>query len=179
MNMKKILALALCLVLVAGLSIGGTIAWITASTTKITNTFTVGDINITLAESDNLDLKIIPGKTITKDPVVTVNADSEACWLFVKIEESANFGTYMTYGVADGWNPLAGHAGVYYREVAATTAKVDFPVLKDDEVVVGEGVTKTQVEAAKTNAPTLSFTAYAIQKEGITSATDAWDKLGV
>ena len=31
---------------------------------------------------------MIPGKTLAKDPMVTVEAGSEACYLFVKVEET-------------------------------------------------------------------------------------------
>lgn len=172
---KKVLSIV-AVVLVFCCAIGGTLAWLTAKSDVVTNTFTVGDINIELTESENLDLKMVPGNTITKDPKVTVKANSEACWLFVKVEESANFGDFMTYEMADGWTALPDVTGVYYREVSATTADTDFAVLKDNQVKVLDTVTKTMLEAAKTDAPTLTFTAYAVQKDNVTSVTDAWAK---
>lgn len=158
-------------------TVAGTLAWLTDKTEPVVNTFTVGDINITLTESENLDLKMVPGQTITKDPKVTVKTGSEACWLFVKIEKSANFDDFMTFEMADGWIALSGHAGVYYRNVDATNADTGFDVLKDNKVMVLETVTKTMLEGAKTNAPTLTFTAYAVQKDGINDATTAWGKV--
>lgn len=172
---KKVLSIV-AVVLVLCCAIGGTLAWLTDKTDPVVNTFTVGDINIELTESENLDLKMVPGNTITKDPKVTVKANSEACWLFVKVEESANFGDFMTYEMADGWTALPDVTGVYYREVSATTADTDFAVLKDNQVKVLDTVTKTMLEAAKTDAPTLTFTAYAVQKDNVTSVTDAWAK---
>lgn len=158
-------------------TVAGTLAWLTDTTEPVVNTFTVGDINITLTESDNLDLKMVPGLPISKDPKVTVKADSEACWLFVKVEKSVNFDGFMTFEMADGWIALSGHAGVYYRNVDATNADTGFDVLKDKKVMVLETVTKTMLEGAKTNAPTLTFTAYAVQKDGINDATTAWGKV--
>lgn len=158
-------------------TVAGTLAWLTDSTDPVVNTFTVGDINITLTESDNLDLKMVPGKDISKDPKVTVEAGSEACWLFVKVEKSGNFDDFMTFEMADGWIALSGHAGVYYRNVDATNADTGFDVLKDNKVMVLDTVTKTMLEGAKTNAPTLTFTAYAVQKDGINDATTAWGKV--
>lgn len=163
----------------------GTLAWLTDKTEPVVNTFTVGDINITLTESENLDLKMVPGQTITKDPKVTVKAGSEACWLFVKVDKSVNFDGFMTFEMADGWNALSGHAGVYYRNVDATNADTGFDVLKDNKVTVRDTVTKTMLEGVKNaedgtpneNAPTLTFTAYAVQKDGINDATTAWGKV--
>lgn len=176
--MKKKTIAILSVVLCLCIAVGGTIAWLTDQTDPVENTFTVGDINIDLSESNNLDLKMVPGKELTKDPKVTVEADSEACWLFVKAEKSTNFDTFMTYAVADGWTALTGETGVYYREVAASATDQVFGVIKDNEVTVKEGVTKAQLEALTADTyPTLTFTAYAVQKEGITSAADAWNKL--
>lgn len=158
-------------------TVAGTLAWLTDTTAPVVNTFTVGDINITLTESENLDLKMVPGQPIEKDPKVTVKAGSEACWLFVKVVKSGNFDDFMTFEMADGWIALSGHAGVYYRNVDATNADTGFDVLKDKKVMVLDTVTKTMLEGAKTNAPTLTFTAYAVQKDGIADAATAWGKV--
>ena len=40
--------------------------------------------------------------------------------------------------------------------------------------MVFDSVTKTMLEGAKTNAPTLTFTAYAVQKAGFKDAAAAW-----
>lgn len=173
---KKVLSIV-AVVLVLCCAIGGTLAWLTDKTDPVVNTFTVGDINIELTESENLNLKMVPGNTITKDPKVTVKANSEACWLFVKVEESANFDNFMTYAMADGWTALPDVAGVYYREVAATTAATDFSVLQGNSVSVKDTVTKADLNALTQNTfPTLTFTAYAVQKDNVNSAADAWAK---
>ena len=166
-------------------TVAGTLAWLTDTTAPVVNTFTVGDINITLTESENLDLKMVPGQPIEKDPKVTVKAGSEACWLFVKVVKSGNFDDFMTFEMADGWIALSGYAGVYYRNVDATNADTGFDVLKDNKVMVLDTVTKTMLEGVKNaedgtpneNAPTLTFTAYAVQKDGINDATTAWGKV--
>ena len=98
---KRTLALILALVLVFGAAVGGTIAYLT-DTDTVTNTFTVGKVDITLDEAKVTEYgvidstantrvtentyKLIPGHTYTKDPTIHVDADSEKCWLFVKIE---------------------------------------------------------------------------------------------
>lgn len=175
--MKKALFIMLSAALIVCATVAGTLAWLTDTTDPVVNTFTVGDINITLTESENLDLKMVPGQPIEKDPKVTVKAGSEACWLFVKVDKSVNFDGFMTFEMADGWIALSEHAGVYYRNVDATNADTGFDVLKNNNVMVRDTVTKTMLKGAKTNAPTLTFTAYAVQKDGIADAATAWRKV--
>lgn len=174
---KKLLALCLVVVLAAVAAIGGTIAWLTAQTAPVVNTFTVGDINIDLAETAE-DFKMVPGGTVAKDPHVTVKAGSEDCWLFVKVEASENLDTFITYAIADGWTPLDGVPGVYYREVPASETDAVFQVLAGDKVTVRETVTKEMMNGlTEETYPTLTFTAYAVQKDNIDTAADAWEKV--
>ena len=170
---KKTLALVLALTLLVAGVVGGTLAWLTDQTAEVKNTFTVGDINIGLTETTT-DYKMVPGNTIAKDPTVTVKANSEACWLFVKVTESTDLKDFITYAIAEDWTALPGVDGVYYREVPASTADQTFSVLADDAVTVKSNVTKTMLETAKTNAPTLTFKAYAIQKDHFATADTAW-----
>lgn len=175
----------LALVLVFGCAVGGTFAWLTAKTDPVVNTFTYGDINIGLAETTGSGYKIIPGVNIPKDPKVTVKAGSEACWLFVKVEEE-NWPTFketdnstakIAYEIAPGWTELEGQNGVYYREVGAAAADTSFEVIKDNLITVSENLTKTEVNTVVTHHPKLTFTAYAVQKDGVTSAAAAWAKV--
>lgn len=182
---KKLVICVAAMVAVIGCAIGGTLAWLTQKTDPIVNTFTIGDINIALTESENLDLKMLPGCDITKDPKVTVEAESEACWLFVKIEKSDSYDDYLNDYVIDdatisgsNWTALTGAEGVYYREVDATATELVFPVLKDNKVSVLQTVTKADMEAISegtVSAPMLTFTAYAIQKEAAVDALAAWN----
>ena len=177
---KKSIAVVLALVLLVCCAVGGVLAWLTDTTDPVVNTFTIGNVDITLAESENLNLKMVPGQTITKDPKVTVVGGSEACWLFVKVEKSDNLESFINYAIADGWTQLPDVAGVYYREVSASDDSQEFNVLTDNQVTVKTDVTKTMMDnLSKDNAvqPTLTFTAYACQKAGVTSAADAWAKV--
>ena len=177
---KKTVALLLSLVLVFGVVAGGTLAWLIDKTDPVVNTFTYGNINITLTESTGNNYKIIPGKDIAKDPKVTVKATSEACWLFVEVKEKGTFvADKVTYSIADGWTKGDGTkipANVYYREVSAVTADTDFGVLKDNKITVKDTLTKEDIKTITTN-PTLTFTAYACQKDGIADAATAWAKI--
>lgn len=174
---SKAFAAVLALALVLGCALGGTVAWLVAKSDPVVNTFTYGDININLEETTGSSYKIIPGVDIAKDPKVTVEADSEACWLFVKVDEVGTFvADKVTYSVADGWTALTGQPGVYYREVGAVTADTDFYVLKDNVVKVSDTLTKEDIKDIPTG-PTLTFTAYAVQKDGIADAATAWSKI--
>lgn len=180
--MKKALFIMLSAALIVCATVAGTLAWLTDTTDPVVNTFTVGDINITLTESENLDLKMVPGRTITKDPKVTVKAGSEACWLFVKVVKSGNFDSFMTFEIANGWTELTEGSGVYYRIVGDKSADgatdEPFPVISGNKVTVKNTVTKADLNGlTEATYPTLTFTAYAVQKDGINDATTAWGKV--
>lgn len=92
---RKALLLSLCAVLLVVASVMGTMAYLTSSDT-VTNTFTVGKVQITLDEAAvNLDgtpiegaarvkqnsYKLLPGHTYNKDPMVTVLKGSESSYV--------------------------------------------------------------------------------------------------
>lgn len=174
--------LALTLVLAAYWAVGGTAAWLAAKSEPIASTFTFGDINITLTETDPQEqpTKIIPGVDIRKDLRVTVQADSVDCWLFVKVKEAGTFvEDKVTYSMDDGWTKGDGTripGGFYYREVRGVTADRVFHVLKDDKITVSKELTKQEIQ--NITGPTLTFTAYAVQREGIDTAAEAWARIG-
>ena len=180
---RKTLALiAACLMLVVGV-VGGTVAWLTATTRSVVNTFTCGDISITLAETTGNSYKILPGNNIAKDPKVTVSANSENCILFVKVEK-ANWPTFkesdgttlkVRYDIADGWTALTGVSGVYYRTVTSSESNQDFAVLKDNTITVSGNLTKVEVNSM-TTAPTLTITAYAHQLATGNSENPTFDR---
>lgn len=184
---SKVFVMMLALVLVIGCAVGGTVAWLISTSDPVVNTFTYGDIKIDLTETkpENKQAKIIPGVDIEKDPKVTVKSGSEACWLFVKVEEAGTFvADKVTYSVADGWTKGDGTsipANVYYRAVDAVTADASFYVLAGNTdyphgvVTVSENLTKEDIKGI-TVQPKLTFTAYAVQKDGIADAATAWAK---
>lgn len=205
-NVKKVIALVAAMVLVLAIGIGGTLAYLTSTTQKITNTFTVGKVNITLVEhqynpnkpedlapevsgsiptvgADGQSYKLIPGTVYAKDPTVTVEADSEDCYLFVKFEETNNtFGTNndkiveFTNTMAEensGWTQGTANSDgitipkdVWYREVKTTDATKSWNLIKDNKVTINDDLTNDVVSDDDFVAPELSFTAYAIQKSG-------------
>lgn len=170
---KRTMALLAAMLLIVGVVIGSTLAWLTAKTETVTNTFTTSDINIELKETkgtptDNThySFKMIPGYTIEKDPVVTVKAGSEACFLFVKLEEENNFGNYLTYTMdTSKWKPLENGSNIYYQKVDATDVDKPFEILEGNVVTVRDTVTKEMMNSLNaSNYPKLKITAYASQR---------------
>ena len=160
---KKVLALVLAMVLVVVGVAAGTLAWLTAKSDTVTNTFTTSDIKVELTET-NETYKMIPGYDIHKDPKAKVVSGSEECFLFVKLEKSANFDDFMTYEMADGWTLVEGQTNVYSRKVVTADIGTAYSVLKGDKVTVKGEVTKAMMEGLSANTlPTLTITAYASQ----------------
>lgn len=179
---KKLIALALVTIIAVMAIAGSSLAWLQDTTETVTNTFTEGKVDIDLYETKDgtkvmgQEYKMVPGDELTKDPTVEVLPVSEACWLFVKVEENATVDTFLTYAIADGWTEL--EAGVYYREVEDTNAVQTFAVLKNNKVTVKTEVNMDQMNALTGGTlarPELKFTAYAVQKANVASAADAWD----
>ena len=178
---KKTLVLFLAVASVIVCVIGGTLAWLTATSDQVKNTFTTSDIDITLEETTGVDYKMVPGYTIAKDPKATVLAGSAECYLFVKLEKSTNFDDYLTYQMADGWTALTNVEGVYYRVVNTANMGTEYSALANDQVTVKDSVTKEMMRAAETNEPTLTVTAYASQLHKNNSqdftAAEAWENV--
>jgi len=130
---KKALLMAACAVLLVVASVMGTLAYLT-DTESVTNTFTVGKVQIDLNETDvdgkngtkANEYKLIPGIPQTKDPTVTIEAGSEPSYVFmeVKVENLKELTEVLTgaeywandifllqnltdYDVADGWKFMA------------------------------------------------------------------------
>lgn len=177
---KLLIAIVALLILITG-TIGATLAWLTDETAAVKNTFTVGDVNITLTEEaggTSKEFKMVPGTTITKDPKVTVLANSEPCWLFIEVTESSNLNYFITYGIrlgTDGWSELDGHDNVYYREVDASIENQEFFILTNNTVTINQSVTKADMEGlTQDTLPTLTFKAYAVQKAEVNTVAEAW-----
>ena len=77
--MRSMAMVAACVTII-GSTDGGTMAWLINQSTPVTNVFTSSYVEVTVAESDADDgdeapatnsYTMLPGATITKDPVVT------------------------------------------------------------------------------------------------------------
>lgn len=95
---KEITAIALVVCLVAVAIVGGSLAYFTDEE-EATNTFTVGNVDITLTEpnwdaalkEDAKAATLIPSRVIAKDPTITVAEDSQRAYTFMKVQLSKDF----------------------------------------------------------------------------------------
>lgn len=207
---KKLMAVALATIIAVMAVAGASLAWLKDTTAPVVNTFTEGKVDIDLYEHDydpetnklntddtakvikNDDYKMVPGKVLPKDPTVDVIAGSEACWLFVKIEEINNVDTFLDYSYItgdNGWTLLSKSTVngiptiIIYRQVSAEKASAgeSYQILVDNKVSVKTGVVMTDMNSIATKGqPQLKFTAYAIQSDYITATTPeaAWALIG-
>jgi sipW-cognate class signal peptide len=185
----KALLLTLCAALLVCATVLATMAFLTA-TDSVKNTFTVGNVAITLDEAevdangqavtpenrvDANQYKLIPGKAYTKDPTIHVATGSEDCWLFVKLENGlvdiTGATTIENQMTAKGWAVIDATKNIYaYRSIASA----------DDDVVVFETFTLTKDAAVEDyETAEIVVTAYAVQADGFTSAADAWAAAGL
>lgn len=90
---RKLMTGALIVAMMAILVAGASLAYFTDTETA-NNTFTLGNVNIILTEPEydknggNNNAVVMPGKTIPKDPTITVESNSQDCYLFVEIDWS-------------------------------------------------------------------------------------------
>ena len=203
---KKIVSVCLVVCLLATAIIGTTLAYFTDKTEVVTNTFTSGEVVITLDEAKTDEggvpvegnvrvdgtegkegnvYKLFPGKTYTKDPTVHIGANSEDCYVFVKVVNGlsgleATDNTIADQMEGNGWKAVEGKDNVYVYTAGGTApAVVSYnaePGANNDLVVfenftIAESATATSLEAARTAS--ITITAYAIQAEGMSEKTAA------
>ena len=189
---SKALLLTLCAVLLVAASVLGTMAYLT-STDSVENTFTVGSVAITLdeakvntdgtvvANADRVkknDYKLMPGHKYIKDPTVHVAAGSENSWIFVKVENGIYDYVVSSNKIEDqiaarGWTALNGASNVYYKEYTKNdTEATDLVVFSEFEIA---NDANTKDGWGNLNGAKVTVTAYAVQKDGFTTAADAWN----
>ena len=210
----KVVATLAAVFMLIGIGIGGTLAWLFDTTDSVTNTFTVGKVDINLEEhsydpddqnkvtttvKNENDYPLIPGTSYGKDPKVTVTADSEDCYLFIRIQEIYNPGSYLDYEYnwdlgtdeqTDDWTLVEDNQNgdmVYYREVPKGTGASGWNLLKGDTIhasgvvtvkseVINHGATAGADEInmpADNEKPQIIFTAFAVQQANRT-VEEAW-----
>ncbi len=176
--MKKPLIIGIVAVMVCLLAAGATIAWLTASA-ETTNTFTVGKIGISLAEPNwTPSSKIYPGAVISKDPTVTVTANSEVCYVYVMVDNQLNAALpgAVSLNINADWTLITttGSKTVYRYHATvpqSTTATNLTPVFTG--VTVSSSVV-TEANISLLDGKTIGIKAYAHQYNATTeSAADA------
>jgi len=182
---QKALLLSLSALLLVAVSVMGTIAYLTATSGEVKNTFTVGSVELELDESKvdeygvpvaeaervlTNEYKLIPGHTYTKDPIVHVTQGSEPSYLFIKlvnglaaIEVDTTISSQLTL---NGWTLVAGSNGIYQYSgsVDARDNQVDLKVF-DSFKISSDASAET---LATYNTAEITITAYAIQADGLT-----------
>ena len=181
------ISLIVCALLLVAGSIAGTYAYLT-STATTQNTFTVGNVLITMDEANvdelgtllnanrvtpaaNFSYKLIPGRKYVKNPVIHVDATSENCWLFVEITDEIaavqDTETIAEQLTANNWVLLGD--GVYYHNgiVPANADRTVFEYFK-----IKGSATHTELSAYA--GKNIIVNAYAVQAEGFNTAADAW-----
>lgn len=189
---KKFMALASVCILLVGGAIGGTVAWLTTQTDDVQNVFTAGNIEMELNETTT-EYKMIPGWTINKDPVVTVKAGSEDCFVFIEVNKTGgnvtvggktySFDDFIAYSIDSRWSALTDELGktvegVYFCRAENIASDRKINVLSGgtytdsagtvawsaNQVATKPSVTKEMMnDVTGSNKPTLTFTAYAVQ----------------
>ena len=196
MKKTKIALTLVCAILIVAASVMGTLAYLTATTGTVTNTFTVGKVEFDTAALDEAKVdvygnkeykedgttlkdrviantyKLVPGHSYVKDPTVHIGADSENAWLFVKVVngisaiEATGDTTIAAQMTAKGWVAVATGSNIYYWPSQVTA---------NQDVVVFESfkLADTADVSGYTNA-SITIQAGIVQADGFASASAAW-----
>jgi hypothetical protein len=196
----KALAMAMCAVLLVVASVFTTLAYLTATTETVKNTFTVGaNVAITLDETEvdalgkevenagkvkSNKYTLVPGHTYKKDPTVHVTAGGAECWVFIKVENGLSgiiSGTSIEKQITDNnWVKVEGTTNVYaYKETVtpASDKNTDLPVFasftvsSDAFVSTADADKDNTLNLNKYASATIEITAYAVQADGFKDAS--------
>ena len=181
MTKKKIVSLCLAAVLVVMAVAGATVAYFTDTDSK-DNTFTVGNVDITLTEpswntngqeSDD----VYPGEPLKKDPTVE-NVGKNPCFVRIKVENLDQFDQkgmityrtdYVTGKLGTDW-VLHTDGYFYYTKVLAVGETTDALF---DQIVMPTGLTGGEA------AEDIVVTAQAVQAQGAKASFAAVETMTV
>ena len=196
-NKTKVLGLLLAAILLVSTTVLGTMAYLT-DTQEVKNTFTVGNVAITLDEAvinangaatatrttEGNQYHLLPGHTYAKDPTVTVKAGSEESYIrmivtVTKADELKSIG-YTIFDIINdlnktAWTYVADETadvdGTYEFRYNGTATAGQLPALFTEITVPGE-ITNEQLESI--NGLAIDVVAQAIQADGFEDAAAAW-----
>lgn len=191
----------LCFAVASGVAIQGTLAYLQDSTQTVRNVFTAGNVsfdeNVGLVEHktdeygevedpntytpDGNTYTLVPKHTYTKDPAITIEGGSEACYAFMvitnpiaAIEDAPTIASQMT---AAGWarvtnanSSIEGDVWAY-GEVIPKSAN-DSRIAGFSTFTIKESVTGEELAAYADKQ--IDISAYAVQQDGFESAQEAW-----
>lgn len=197
MKLKKFFLAVLAVVLICAISVTGTLAYMTAQTEAVTNTFLAASglvTSLTLDESEakyvaatglyELDKEsrkqansytVLPGTTLPKDPTVHLN-DKTDTPAFLYIEVVDNTGGAISCTIDNTkWTGLSAatgpHGGVVYQYTgtALPAGDSDVTIIQNNTITVNDN---EAVKALGANGKNIVFYAYMAQAS-IDGATDA------
>lgn len=210
--MKKKKTVLAAVILLLMFVVGGAIAYFTDTDTK-TNTFTIGSVDITLTEdgwdaltdtdSDGIPdaaEDMMPGESVTKDPLVNNISTKNPAYVFVKVEvpcttveSPATPEEIFTYTVNAGWTELSTAAVActsggtathvyYYGSNGTLTALAEAADASTPTSTTNPVFSSITLRSTLTGNEGLSgnknvvVTGYGIQTEGLQSTTpaDVW-----
>lgn len=198
-NLKKIIVAASLCAAIGATAIAGTLAYFTSETEVKTNTFTVGDVEVKLTEpvwdatgkTEAEDL--VPGRTVHKDPSVSVSADSVPSYVGIVVTMDEDL-----YNLSN-WNDSNEKPVIIFDELNAGWSRSNLTVEGELEGQVKILFTYATPITSETGAVTLFDTikfeeaidnntlvnvgenfdinvqAYAVQAEGFNDAEKALD----
>lgn len=211
-NMKKTLLFCLCIIAVATASVFGTLAWLTDRDSAV-NTFTVGQVEITVDEAkvntdgtpaagadrvNENEYHLIPGMSYTKDPRVTVAANSEEAYIrmILTVYNASDVQSILDkYSLGDfsvligGWDQAIWIYEGYSEDTSANTISFEFrykeivskstsdtalPALFDTLIVPGE-ITGEEMRSLYDGGFKMEITGHAIQASGFATDDLAWN----
>lgn len=198
---KKTLLIAVAAIVLAVVSACSvTLAWLTAESGSVENTFTVGNVKIELwehawskdaetidtnTEVTTNDYKVVPGANDEKDPFVRVKAGSEACYVYVAVTNNLviNKEEMATINWNTGWtlvdtviNAETGVKTYLYRYdtvVDARKSDADIDTSSAFTSVTYEGPKITSDNIATLSSKKIVVKAYAHQSQNLTTGTEA------
>ena len=168
MTKRKTIYTILAVVLVCCIAVAGTLAYLTAQTTEVKNTFTstptLGKIDLKeheatandkgvyilgTAEVTSNSYKVLPGVDLPKDPFITISEKSDvASYLYVEVVDKLGENSGLSYALTDDWTRLdvkganGGDVYVYQNGLLITdkNAPTNVSILKGNVVTVGQDV---------------------------------------
>lgn len=194
-NMKKILVLALAALLLVAVSVAGTVAYLTATTDPVENTFTAESIEIVIREHgkdekgeqtevEKNSYRLLPGLVQDKDPFVRVTKGN--CYVFIevvgsaepKLEDYIDWKSFVNQEWVEVENVEGPNDGIVY---AYTDGNGKMKAVVQDDVTTSliskikvlESVDSQMMKVDSIGALALNFYGHALQAENVTADTPA------
>lgn len=192
---KRTMIFVTAMVLLFAMVTGSTIAYMTSKSAAVTNTFTYGNIKITLDEAPVDDngkkttgtrgtgnqYKLIAGSIYDKDPTVHIAADSEDCYIFVNVQNNLkgqNLGgtTIDSQMSALGWTKATStgagsNCTVWYKATAFETSNAVQDVVLFNTIDIATSV----VGSENASSSSVVIEAYAVQSANFDTAVKAYN----